>query len=70
MNLTARHCTVCFQKSRSSLLKSSGVLRERRFLRFKFHPTLGSRNRLAQPVRPLHIEVDIIGSPDDQSGCL
>ena len=24
MNLTARHCTVYFQKSRSSLLKSSG----------------------------------------------
>jgi hypothetical protein len=29
---------------------------------FKFHPTHGSWNRVAQPVRPLHIEVDVVGS--------
>jgi hypothetical protein len=28
-----------------------------------------SWNRVSEPVRPFHIEVDIVRSPDDQGGC-
>src|SRR5437879_7784238 len=27
-------------------------------------------NRVSEPVRPFHVEVDIVRSPDDQGGCL
>src|ERR1700720_4023235 len=37
---------------------------------FKLHATFCSRNRIGQPVRPLDVEVDVVGSPDDQSGSL
>jgi hypothetical protein len=65
MNLTERHCYCLLPEVAQFLVEVLGAFFGKEdSCAFKFHPTLGSRNRLGQPVRPLHIEVDIIGSPN------
>src|SRR2546422_520777 len=36
----------------------------------ELRPLASTRDRLRQPVRPLDVEINIIGSPDDQRGGL
>lgn len=65
----------CAQCPRSSALKASArssgkaLFREEQPGTVEFHATARTGNGLGQPVRPLHVEVDVVGAPDDQRGC-
>jgi hypothetical protein len=37
---------------------------------FEFDAAAGAGDIFGEPVRPLHIELDVVGAPDDEGGCM